>query len=34
MQDLSDFYEMITDYYKDNDFVKVFQKGECDEYNA
>lgn len=34
LQGSSDFYEMITEYYEDNDLVNVFQKGECDEYNA
>ncbi len=29
-----DFYEMVTEYYKESTKLKVYQKGECDEYDA
>ena len=29
-----DFYEMVTEYYTESTKLKVYQKGECDEYAA
>ena len=30
----ADFYEMVSEYYKESTNVKVYQEGECDEYDA
>ena len=29
-----DFYEMVTEYHKESIKLKVYQRGECDEYDA
>ena len=29
-----DFYEMVTEYYKESTKLKVYQRGVCDEYDA
>ena len=34
LPDSDDFYEMVTEYYKESTKLKVYQKGECDEYDA
>ena len=28
-----DFYEMVTEYYKESTTLKVYQRGECEEYD-
>ena len=30
----ADFYEIVSEYYKESANVKVYQEGECDEYDA
>ena len=34
LQGSSDFYEMVMEYYEDNELMKLYQEGECSEYDA